>query len=153
VQHSLRPLAPAWAVLNSQHLIVLASMIPQGQKNITTLKWNTEQLFTAATKHLTPAVVKFINLETKWSLGSINHNKITWKLQTRFGWVCTWGIMNKCNIPKLCLHCWGKLNSKLYHLIYKLNCLKRQLNQFVIWKWNFWIWLRFCFRKKSSTEV
>jgi hypothetical protein len=20
-------------------------------------------------------------------------------LQTRFDWVCTWGIMNKCNIP------------------------------------------------------
>jgi hypothetical protein len=29
VQHISRPLAPAWAVLNSQHLIVLASMIPK----------------------------------------------------------------------------------------------------------------------------
>jgi hypothetical protein len=59
VQHPSRPLAPAWAALNSQHLIVLASMIPKDQKNITTLKWSTGQLFTAATQHLTPAVVKY----------------------------------------------------------------------------------------------
>jgi hypothetical protein len=45
VQHPLRPLAPAWAVLNSKHLIVLASMIPKDQKYITTLKWRTGQLF------------------------------------------------------------------------------------------------------------
>jgi hypothetical protein len=29
VPHPSRPLAPAWAVLNSQHLIVMASMIPK----------------------------------------------------------------------------------------------------------------------------
>jgi hypothetical protein len=40
--------------------------------------------FTDATQYLTPAVVKYKNLETKWSIGSINHNKITSKLQTRF---------------------------------------------------------------------
>jgi hypothetical protein len=34
------------------------------------------------------------NLKTKWSLGSISHNKITKELQTRFYWVCSWGIMN-----------------------------------------------------------
>jgi hypothetical protein len=39
------------------------------------------------------------NLGTKWSLGSINHNKITRELQTRFNWVCTREIMNICNIP------------------------------------------------------
>jgi hypothetical protein len=59
VQHPLRPLPLAWAVLNSQHLIVLASMIPKDQKNITTLKWSTGLLFTAATRHLIPAVVKY----------------------------------------------------------------------------------------------
>jgi hypothetical protein len=35
------------------------------------------------------------NLEKVWPLGWINHNKITWKLQTRFNWVCTWGIKKK----------------------------------------------------------
>jgi hypothetical protein len=99
VQHPSRPLAPAWAVLKSQHLMVLASIIPKDQKNITTLKWSTGQLFTAATQHLTPADVKHKYLETKWSLGSINQYKITSELQTRFDWVCTWGIMNTCNIP------------------------------------------------------
>jgi hypothetical protein len=54
-------LAPACAVLNSQHLIVLASMIPKDQKNITTLKCSMGQLFTASTWHLTPAVVKYKN--------------------------------------------------------------------------------------------
>jgi hypothetical protein len=35
-------------------------------------------IFTDATQHLTPpAVVKYTNPETKWSLGSINHNQIT----------------------------------------------------------------------------
>jgi hypothetical protein len=38
------------------------------------------QLFTAATQHFTPAVVKYKNLETKWSIRSINHNKITREL-------------------------------------------------------------------------
>jgi hypothetical protein len=33
------PWQPAWAVPNSQHLIVLPSMIPNDQKNKTTLKW------------------------------------------------------------------------------------------------------------------
>jgi hypothetical protein len=28
-------------------------------------------------------VEKGKNLENRWSLGSINHNKITWKLQTQ----------------------------------------------------------------------
>jgi hypothetical protein len=63
MQHPTRLLAPAWAVFNYQHLIVLASMIPKDQKNITTLKGSTGQLFTAATWHLTPAVVKYKNLE------------------------------------------------------------------------------------------
>jgi hypothetical protein len=47
-------------------------MIPKEQKSITTLKWSTGQLFTAATQNLTPAVVKYNNLERKWSVGSIN---------------------------------------------------------------------------------
>jgi hypothetical protein len=38
------------------------------------------------------------NLETKWSVGSINYNKNTRELQTLFDWVCTWGIINTCNI-------------------------------------------------------
>jgi hypothetical protein len=38
-------------------------MIPKDQKNITTLKYGAT--FTAATQHLTPAVVKYKNLETK----------------------------------------------------------------------------------------
>jgi hypothetical protein len=37
VQHPSRPLAPAWAVINSQRLKDLDSMIPKDQKN--TLKW------------------------------------------------------------------------------------------------------------------
>jgi hypothetical protein len=57
------------AVLNPQHLKVLVSMILKDQKNITSLNWSTRQLFTATTQHLTPAVVKYKNLETKWSLG------------------------------------------------------------------------------------
>jgi hypothetical protein len=77
MQHPSRPLAPALAVLNSQHLKVLASMIPMDQKNISTLKWSMGQLFTAATRHFTPAAVKYKNMEAKWCLGSINHNKIT----------------------------------------------------------------------------
>jgi hypothetical protein len=40
------------------------------------------------------------NLETKWSLESINHKKITWRLQTRFDWVCTWGINVKTFVLK-----------------------------------------------------
>jgi hypothetical protein len=51
VQHSSRPQAPSWAALNSQHLLVLASMIPKDQKNITSLKWSTGQPLTAATQH------------------------------------------------------------------------------------------------------
>jgi hypothetical protein len=35
-------------------------------------------------------------LETKWSLGCTNYNKIRRELQTQFDWVRTWGIMNKC---------------------------------------------------------
>jgi hypothetical protein len=31
VQHPSRPLAPAWAVLNSQHLIVLASIVSKDE--------------------------------------------------------------------------------------------------------------------------
>jgi hypothetical protein len=89
MQHPACLLAPAGAVLNSQHLIVLASMIPKDQKNTTTLKWSTGQRFIAATQHLTPAVVKYKNLETKRSLRRINHNKITRELQTRFNLVCT----------------------------------------------------------------
>jgi hypothetical protein len=58
------PPAPAWALLNSQHLIVLASMITMDQKNITTQKWSIRQLFTAATQHLTPDVVKYKNQVT-----------------------------------------------------------------------------------------
>jgi hypothetical protein len=96
VQHPSRPLVPAWAVLNSQHLIVLASNDndPEGPEkyNNTEVKyapysvWSSlymyirdkklPQLFTAAKQHLTPAVVKYKNLEKKWSLGSINHNKL-----------------------------------------------------------------------------
>jgi hypothetical protein len=36
-----------------------------------------------------------INADKGRSLGSIYHNKCTWKLQTRFKWVCTWGIMKR----------------------------------------------------------
>jgi hypothetical protein len=56
VQHPSHPVAPAWAVLNSQHLKVLSSTFPKDQKYITILKWITGPLFTAATRHLTPAV-------------------------------------------------------------------------------------------------
>jgi hypothetical protein len=35
------------------------------------------QHFTVATKHLTCAVVKYKNPEEGWSVGSINHSKIT----------------------------------------------------------------------------
>jgi hypothetical protein len=41
-------------------------MIPEGPENIATLA-----NFTAVTRHLTPAVEKYKNLETKRSLGSI----------------------------------------------------------------------------------
>jgi hypothetical protein len=37
----------------------------EGQENITTLKWSSGQLFTAAIHNLTPAVVKYKNLERK----------------------------------------------------------------------------------------
>jgi hypothetical protein len=70
------PVALAWVVFNSQHFIVPASKIPKDHKNTTTLKWSTGQHFTAARQHLTPAVVKYTNLETKWSLRSIYHKKI-----------------------------------------------------------------------------
>jgi hypothetical protein len=36
VQHPSQPQAPAWPVLNSQHFIVLISMIPKDHNNITT---------------------------------------------------------------------------------------------------------------------
>jgi hypothetical protein len=62
-------------------------------------KWSEVRgIFTADTQYLTPAVVKYKNLEAKWSLGGFNHNKISRELQTRFDWVCTWGIMYTCNI-------------------------------------------------------
>jgi hypothetical protein len=35
------------------------------------------------------------NLDKVWSLGSINHNKITWKWQTGFDWVCTWELKKR----------------------------------------------------------
>jgi hypothetical protein len=40
-------------------------MIPKDQKNISTLKSSTGQLFTAATLHLTHAAVKYKNPEAK----------------------------------------------------------------------------------------
>jgi hypothetical protein len=58
----------------------------------------TGQLFTAVTQHLTPAIVKYKHLDNMWSLVSINYNKITWRFQTPFDLICTWGIMKKCNI-------------------------------------------------------
>jgi uncharacterized protein YjaZ len=61
LQHPSRPLALALAVLNYQHVIVLVSMITKDRKYITTLKRSTGQLFTAATRHLTPAIVKYKN--------------------------------------------------------------------------------------------
>jgi hypothetical protein len=57
VHHPSRSLAPAWAILNFQHLKVMKSMIPKEQTHVPTLKWNTGQLFTAATQQFTPAVV------------------------------------------------------------------------------------------------
>jgi hypothetical protein len=44
---------------------VLASIMPKDQKYKSTLKRNTGQLFTAATQLLTPAVVRYKNLEIK----------------------------------------------------------------------------------------
>jgi hypothetical protein len=38
---------------------------PEGPENITTLKWSTGQLFTVATRQLTPAVVKYKILANK----------------------------------------------------------------------------------------
>jgi hypothetical protein len=40
------------------------------------------------------------SLEKQWflAIGSSNHKKIAWTLQTRFNWVWTWGTMKKCNI-------------------------------------------------------
>jgi hypothetical protein len=40
-------------------------MISKDQRNITTLKFTTGQLFTAAAQHLTRVVVKYKNLENK----------------------------------------------------------------------------------------
>jgi hypothetical protein len=44
-------------------------------------------------------ILQIENLKKEWSIWSIILNKITWKLQTRFDWVCSWGIMKKGNIP------------------------------------------------------
>jgi hypothetical protein len=57
VLHQSLLLVQARTPLNSQHLNVLDPIIPKDQKNITTLKGSTGQLCTAATQHLTHAVV------------------------------------------------------------------------------------------------
>jgi hypothetical protein len=41
-------------------------------------------------------------MEQGWYLRIVKDNKITWKLQTRFDWVCTWGIMKKCSVHPSC---------------------------------------------------
>jgi hypothetical protein len=79
VQHPSRPLTPAWAVLNFQHFKVLESMI-RGN------------FFWLLHGHYTYSCDALISGK-KWSLRSINISKIIWKLQTRFDWVCTWGII------------------------------------------------------------
>jgi hypothetical protein len=84
----LTPLAPAWAVLNSQHLIVLASIITKDQENITILNFSTGQL-PYSTWHLLLWSIRSVNKVIPWK--RFNHNKITWKLQTRFDWTCTRG--------------------------------------------------------------
>jgi hypothetical protein len=50
-QHPSRPIAPGWAVLNSQHLLVLASMILKDQEKNSTVKYGA--FFIDATRHLT----------------------------------------------------------------------------------------------------
>jgi hypothetical protein len=62
VQHPSSPIELAWAVLDYQHLKRMESMIPKDQKNITTRE--VRDIFTAATQHLTLAVVQFKNLES-----------------------------------------------------------------------------------------
>jgi hypothetical protein len=49
---------------------------PEGQEKYNKIEVKYGQLFTPATQHLTPADVKYKNLETKCSLGSINQNNI-----------------------------------------------------------------------------
>jgi hypothetical protein len=75
--NTAHPRLPAWVVLNCKHLKVLESIIPQNQKNISTLKWSTGQLSTTATRQWLPSVVMNKYLEKLWSLSSIeNQQKI-----------------------------------------------------------------------------
>jgi hypothetical protein len=77
VQHPSRPLT-GLSGTQSSTLNSAGINNPEGPEkyNNTEVKYGAT-FFTAATQHLTPAVVKYKNLETKLSLGSINHNKIT----------------------------------------------------------------------------
>jgi hypothetical protein len=45
------------------------------------------------------AILSEKNLERKCSFQNIIHNNFTWKMQTRFDWVCTWVIMKRYNTP------------------------------------------------------
>jgi hypothetical protein len=72
VQHPSRPIAPAGAVLKSQSGTQFSIRNSAGindpeepDKYDNTEVKSTGQLFTAATQHLTPAVVKYKNLKKK----------------------------------------------------------------------------------------
>jgi hypothetical protein len=69
---------------------------PEGPEKYNYSEWRSGQLFTAATQHLTPAVVMYTYLE---KVIPRKHCKTSWKLQTQFDWVCTWWIIKNCNIP------------------------------------------------------
>jgi hypothetical protein len=98
---SITPPSPGLSGTHFPTLYMLESIISRDEKNITTLKWNTEQLLIAVTHQLIPAVVKYKNLDKVCSLGNINHySKITWKLQTWFDGSLYMGKMKKCNIPQ-----------------------------------------------------
>jgi hypothetical protein len=77
LQHPSSPLAPARAVLSSQQLIVLESMIPNDQKNITTLKWSTDNFLQLphSTWHLLLWSIKI------WKQSHPSESLITTKLQ------------------------------------------------------------------------
>jgi hypothetical protein len=73
------PHAPSTGLSGTQFATLKSAWIndPEGPKNIITLRYITGHLFAVATRHLTHAVVKYKHMEEWWSLGSINHYKIT----------------------------------------------------------------------------
>ena len=92
MESAVSPMPPSTGFTGIQYSILNA--FPKDQKKYYNTHWDEGVwMFTAATQHLTPAVV-IIKIPVKSQSLLSNQTKIKkWKLQTRFYWICSWQIM------------------------------------------------------------